>query len=166
MQTEKLKIERKVQTKDWSFRVNSSILGMVVVDSWLVYKGTRDTQEPNMMQHEFYENLPRNLSTTTSMAFHLQMGSHCLIPLHKSHRDAGYGLRRLKRSGKQQMEHALISLTNITAMYARRTRPLMLVQNVSILIAKKYHCVTRAKGAIASTNISKSITRKIYSHPA
>ena len=30
-------MERKVETNDWSKRVNLSILGMIIVDSYLVY---------------------------------------------------------------------------------------------------------------------------------
>jgi hypothetical protein len=32
-----LMLERKYQTQDWSIRVNHSLLGIVSVDSWLLY---------------------------------------------------------------------------------------------------------------------------------
>jgi hypothetical protein len=36
-----LSLESKVGTHDWSFRVNCSVLGVIVVDAWLVYSGGR-----------------------------------------------------------------------------------------------------------------------------
>jgi hypothetical protein len=36
-----LSLERKVGTHDWSFRVNCSVHGVIVVDTWLVYSGGR-----------------------------------------------------------------------------------------------------------------------------
>ena len=32
------RIEKKIETKDWSVRVNLSIFAMIAVDTWLVYK--------------------------------------------------------------------------------------------------------------------------------
>jgi hypothetical protein len=34
-----LKLEKKIETKSWDHRVNMSIFGMIVVDSWMLYKG-------------------------------------------------------------------------------------------------------------------------------
>ena len=34
-----LTLEKKIETMDWSFRVNTSLLGICIVDSWLLYKG-------------------------------------------------------------------------------------------------------------------------------
>ena len=41
-----LKLELKLQTHDWSKRVNLSILVMTMVDAWLVY--THSTQTTNI----------------------------------------------------------------------------------------------------------------------
>ena len=48
-----LKAERKMQTKSWDKRVNSSTFGMYCVDAWLMYHGcTTDTlhKEPDLNQ--------------------------------------------------------------------------------------------------------------------
>ena len=52
-------IEKKVQTVNWSTRVNLSIFGMIVVDTWLVYKafsaaGTKLATEDVHNQKGFY----------------------------------------------------------------------------------------------------------------
>jgi Transposase IS4 len=41
-----LQLEKKLQTKEWSMRVGMSIFGMIVVDTWIVYKEATDTAEP------------------------------------------------------------------------------------------------------------------------
>jgi hypothetical protein len=40
-----LQLEKKLQTKEWSMRVGMSIFGIIVVDSWLVYKEATGTSE-------------------------------------------------------------------------------------------------------------------------
>ena len=55
-----LMLERKVHTVDWSFRVNTSILGMIVVYAWLVYSGERGSY-PKLTQRHFYEDLAYDL---------------------------------------------------------------------------------------------------------
>ena len=57
-----LSIERKLGTKDWSKRVNLSILGMCVVDSWFVYRGCTGSQES---QSDFYTALAEELIDNT-----------------------------------------------------------------------------------------------------
>ena len=55
-----LNIEKKIGTHDWSFRVNSSLLGIHIVDSWLLYSGVQgDRLEMN--QRTFYETLATEL---------------------------------------------------------------------------------------------------------
>jgi hypothetical protein len=51
-----LGIEKSFQVKEWSFRVNSSLLAMIVVDTWLLYSGSRGERR-SMSQGEFYESL-------------------------------------------------------------------------------------------------------------
>jgi hypothetical protein len=46
----------KFQVKEWSFRVKSSLLAMIVVDSWLVYSGANGERR-SMSQGEYYESL-------------------------------------------------------------------------------------------------------------
>ena len=53
-------LEQKVHTVDWSFRVNTFILGMIVVDTWLVYSGQRGSY-PKITQRHFYEDLAYDL---------------------------------------------------------------------------------------------------------
>jgi Transposase IS4 len=55
-----LMLERKIKTHDWSFRVNTSILGMCYVDSWRVYKGCQGQQQ-HLTQAEFYCRLADEL---------------------------------------------------------------------------------------------------------
>jgi hypothetical protein len=49
-------LERKFVTLDWSVRVGHSLLGVVIVDSWLLYVGVRGKLR-SMNQREFYETL-------------------------------------------------------------------------------------------------------------
>jgi hypothetical protein len=51
-----LMLERKFVTMDWSVRVGHSLLGMIIVDSWLLYVGSRGELR-SMKQRGFYEAL-------------------------------------------------------------------------------------------------------------
>jgi hypothetical protein len=55
-----LRLEKKFQVKEWSFRVNSSLLAMIIVDSWLIYSGAVGEGRA-MSQGEFYEALATEL---------------------------------------------------------------------------------------------------------
>ena len=46
-----LRLEAKLETHDWSWRVNMTILGIIVVDTWLVYSQCTETK---MCQKDFY----------------------------------------------------------------------------------------------------------------
>ncbi|KAG7343793.1 hypothetical protein IV203_021801 [Nitzschia inconspicua] len=54
-----LQIERKIETKNWATRVGTTILGMCIVDAWLVYKGATRTSET---RSQFYSWLAEQLS--------------------------------------------------------------------------------------------------------
>jgi hypothetical protein len=51
-----LGMEKQFQVKEWSFRVNSRLLAIIVVDSWLVYSGANGERR-SMSQGEYYESL-------------------------------------------------------------------------------------------------------------
>ena len=51
-----LKLERKLGTKRWDFRLNCSILGVIIVDAWLMHSGIRGEQS-KLSQRQFYEEL-------------------------------------------------------------------------------------------------------------
>jgi len=53
-----LQLERKIETKDWAVRVGTSLLAMMVVDTWLVYNGATATTES---QQDFYTSLSEEL---------------------------------------------------------------------------------------------------------
>jgi hypothetical protein len=55
-----LDLEKRVGTHDWPFRVNCSVLGIIIVDSWLVYSGGRGLRT-GIDQREFYEQLADQL---------------------------------------------------------------------------------------------------------
>jgi Transposase IS4 len=55
-----LGLEKKFQVKEWSFRVNSSLLAMLVVDAWMIYTGAVGDYK-SMSQSEFYETLATEL---------------------------------------------------------------------------------------------------------
>jgi hypothetical protein len=55
-----LMLERKIGTQHWSFRINCSLLGMIIVDAWLVYSGGRGAKA-TMVQRSFYEKLADQL---------------------------------------------------------------------------------------------------------
>lgn len=57
-----LMLEHKIETKNWSARVGTTLFGMMVVDTWLVYKGATDTQES---QQDFYTLLSEELIDNT-----------------------------------------------------------------------------------------------------
>ena len=57
-------LEKKIETKTWDKRVTTSLFGMYVVDSWLMYKGaTTDSLQPDPLlnQQEFYCALAEEL---------------------------------------------------------------------------------------------------------
>lgn len=55
-----VQLERKIQTQDWNFRVNSSILAMIFVDSWFVWKGAL-ADRCKTSQAELYMRLAEEL---------------------------------------------------------------------------------------------------------
>jgi hypothetical protein len=55
-----LGLERSFQTHDWSVRVNFTLLGMIVVVSWLLHTGAMGPLQ-TMLQNEFYESLALEL---------------------------------------------------------------------------------------------------------
>jgi hypothetical protein len=57
-----LMLERKLKTHDWSTRVNISLLGMCIVDTWYAYSQCTDTTET---QKEFYSALAVELIDNT-----------------------------------------------------------------------------------------------------
>ena len=59
-----LRIERKIETKSWDKRVTTSLFGIYVVDTWLMYKGaTTDSvhPDPELNQQDFYCALAEEL---------------------------------------------------------------------------------------------------------
>jgi hypothetical protein len=58
-----LMLERKFFTLDWSVRVGHSLLGMFIVDSWLLYVGARGKLR-SINQRELYETLCLELIDT------------------------------------------------------------------------------------------------------
>ena len=46
-----LKLERKLVTKDWSKRLNISLLSICIVDTWFAYSGILESHEN---QNDFY----------------------------------------------------------------------------------------------------------------
>jgi Transposase IS4 len=62
-----LGIEKKIETKDWSMRVNLSIFSMIVVDSWQVYSSIKNHGNPHAAgnQKDFYSMLSEELIDNT-----------------------------------------------------------------------------------------------------
>ena len=65
-----LRIEKKIETINWSTRVNLSIFAMIVVDSWLVYnafanRGKGEELNQAVNQKEFYSVLAEELIDNT-----------------------------------------------------------------------------------------------------
>ena len=54
-----LKLEHKLRTHDWSQRVNISLLGVCIVDAWLLHSGARGAAA--LQQSDFYEDLAADL---------------------------------------------------------------------------------------------------------
>ena len=69
-----LDLEKKVGTKDWSFRVNCSLLSMVIVDSWLLYSGAQGSRY-HLGQRQFYETLATELIDNTFDGHNLRRNS-------------------------------------------------------------------------------------------
>ena len=59
-----LRLEHKLVTHDWSMRVNLSLLGMRVVDAWMLYSGARGGTA-TLKQSAFYEDLAEQLIDNT-----------------------------------------------------------------------------------------------------
>lgn len=55
-----LKLERKLETKDWTFRVNTSLLAITIVYSWFLYSGAEGSRG-HMSTGKFYERLATEL---------------------------------------------------------------------------------------------------------
>ena len=55
-----LKLEKKFRVKEWSQRVNTSLLAMCIVDAWLLYKGNRGSRG-SISPNEFYSLLAEEL---------------------------------------------------------------------------------------------------------
>jgi hypothetical protein len=55
-------LEKKIETKNWATRVGSSLLAMMIVDSWLVYSQATKTQES---QQDYYAHLAEELIDNT-----------------------------------------------------------------------------------------------------
>jgi hypothetical protein len=55
------RIEKKVETKDWSMRVNLTIFSMIVVDTWLVFSAFKNVPTVEYNQKEFYSALAEEL---------------------------------------------------------------------------------------------------------
>jgi len=56
-----LMLEKKFGTHDWSKQVNISLLGICIVDSWLVFKGCRGGVNCETPQQDFYTDLAEEL---------------------------------------------------------------------------------------------------------
>ena len=64
-----LDLEKKFQVKEWSLRVNTSLLAVCIVDAWLLYKGNcggRDRMPPNQFYATLAEQLIDNKYGVTS----------------------------------------------------------------------------------------------------
>lgn len=59
-----LRLEHKLGTHDWSLRVNLTLLGMCLVDAWLLYSGAR-AGLAHLSQNAFYEDLAAQLIDNT-----------------------------------------------------------------------------------------------------
>jgi hypothetical protein len=95
-----LDLEKKIGTHDWSFRVNCTVLGKVVVDAWLVYSGGRGIRT-RMDQREFYEQLAEQLIDNAFDSVHFvtarQTSSHQMSPLVA---ESAHISRRRRRSAR------------------------------------------------------------------
>jgi hypothetical protein len=75
-----LQLEKKLQTKEGSMRVGMSISGIIVVDSWLVYKEATGTSETAA---DFFSGLAEEL-TTSNYNSHLNAKRRCRLELASS----------------------------------------------------------------------------------
>ncbi len=66
-QKDGLMLERKLGTMDWLMRVNTSLLGMCIVDAWYAYsqctkpRGSTNNANTDEKQKDFYANLAEEL---------------------------------------------------------------------------------------------------------
>ena len=66
---DELKLEKKFRVKEWSQRVNTSLLAVCIVDAWLLYKGNRGSRgcmSPNAFYSMLAEQLIDNNYTSTA----------------------------------------------------------------------------------------------------
>lgn len=57
-----LQLEKKIETKDWATRIGTTLFGMMIVDTWLVFKGATCSSES---QQDFYTYLAEELIDNT-----------------------------------------------------------------------------------------------------
>jgi hypothetical protein len=60
-----LHVLKKLETKDWSMRLNLSVFAMIVIDTWLVYSAIKNTPTIELNQKEFYSFLAEELIDNT-----------------------------------------------------------------------------------------------------
>ena len=66
---DELNLEKKFEVKEWSLRVNTSLLAICIVDAWLLYKGNRagrESMSPNCFYTKLSEQLIDNTYSVTS----------------------------------------------------------------------------------------------------
>ena len=100
-----LGLEKKFEVKDWSMRVNTSLLAICIVDSWKLYLGARANSNrisPNQFYSELAEGLIENKmdkmtlrqrdSDSDAQDFDIEIGSGVgthLTPTNRKHKSSG-----------------------------------------------------------------------------
>ena len=83
-----LKLEKKVETHSWDKRVNFSILGICIVDTWLAYQLATNTKTP---QRDFYMDLAEELIDNnydgSNTRRHINLNNEQVSPTLRSKRD-------------------------------------------------------------------------------
>mgnify|MGYP006061302161 CR=1 FL=1 len=100
-----LRLERKVEVKDWSKRVNLSILGMIIVDSFLLYHHlvNKEETEPdfyNLLAEELIDNTYDSVSPRRRRAEVVQASPEAVGPDGNLRSGCGVHLTPTKRKRK------------------------------------------------------------------
>jgi hypothetical protein len=69
-----LEIEKVFQVNEWRFRVNSSLLAMIIVDSWMMYRGAIGDGH-GLSKNDYYIQLASELCSATECV--TRIGGSC-----------------------------------------------------------------------------------------
>jgi hypothetical protein len=153
-------LERKYVMHDWSMRVNLSLLGMCIVDAWLLHSGARGAAR-TMLQHQFYEQLALELIENSFDNVGLRRRgaedetATVLVPT----TGVGPHATPTKKTRRYAPARSFVTGSSATAEYASGIERRGYVQNVETTASPTFMCATPVKAACASLSTTQKLIR-------